>query len=622
MFKTLKNVENIFATPPRCLYCSFLNRQARNISLRARKPARLTLQKSKIVGLAEKKPIKSKPKGNNGPFGGTNLKKANIRDLQKRSPVANTLVRKTNEDPRITSRGKRKRMQKGTREFKALKMQSSLAKLSYQQRSSIKNEIQGIESFEEFRLLESVSKSIYTQALQGLINVKPTPVQKIAIPALLALKNGRQKSTEKSQESFLIAAETGSGKTLAYLLPTINALKLNELNDVDIKEYEKKIKEEKERQNNVVFFSPPLTNISHPTAGRPRVIILVPTQELVSQVGAIVKSLGHTIKFRSAMISSAFTATVIRNRLFSSQGIDIVVTTPHLMASVAAGHPNILSRVTHLIIDEADSLLDRSFAPLTSTIIDRATPSLKQLILCSATIPLALDGFIRSRFPDTKRLVTPNLHAIPRRVQLEVINVEGVPYHGSKDLACADALWSIGRAAENSEDLPKGSTEVKRVIVFVNEREKTLELRDFLISKGVDAIALNRDTPDERKAEVISSFTTPVSLDSNEDQSHSSSDIKHNFTSPRNKVPPGNKKLSNVKTVVTTDLSSRGIDTIAVRNVILYDVPHSTIDFIHRLGRTGRMGRRGRAYVLVGKDDRKDIVAEVKTGMFLGKSLI
>ncbi|TQS38999.1 hypothetical protein Golomagni_00482 [Golovinomyces magnicellulatus] len=570
-----------------------------------------------MVGLDEKKSIKSKPRGNNGPFGGTNLKKANIRDLHEKSPVANSLVRKTNEDPRITGRSKIKRMQKGAREFKALKMQSPLTKLSYQQRSLIKNEIQGIESFDEFRLLESVSKSIYTQVLQGLINVKPTPVQKIAIPALLGMNSGRQKSSEKPLESFLIAAETGSGKTLAYLLPTINALKLN------VQEYEKKVKEEIQRQNNVVFFSPPLTNISHPTAGRPRAIILVPTQELVTQVGAIVKSLGHTIKFRSAMISSAFTATVIRNRLFSSQGIDIVVTTPHLMASVAAGHPNILSRVTHLIIDEADSLLDRSFAPLTSTIIDRATPSLKQLIMCSATIPLALDGFIRSRFPDTKRLVTPNLHAIPRRVQLEVINVEGVPYQGSKDLACADAIWSIGKAAENLEELPKGSTDFKRVIVFVNEREKTLELRDFLISKGVDAIALNRDTPDERKAEVISSFTTPISLiESNENQPHSSSDIKPNVSSLRNKVPPGNKKLSNVKTVVTTDLSSRGIDTVAVRNVILYDVPHSTIDFIHRLGRTGRMGRRGRAYVLVGKDDRKDIVAEVRTGMFLGKSLI
>ena len=77
-----------------------------------------------------------------------------------------------------------------------------------------------------------------------------------------------------------------------------------------------------------------------------------------------------------------------------------------------------------------------------------------------------------------------------------------------------------------------------------------------------------------------------------------------------------------MKVLVTTDLGSRGIDTLAVRHVILYDVPHSTIDFIHRLGRTGRMGRRGRGIVLVGKNDRKDVVREVKEGMFKGQALI
>ena len=73
---------------------------------------------------------------------------------------------------------------------------------------------------------------------------------------------------------------------------------------------------------------------------------------------------------------------------------------------------------------------------------------------------------------------------------------------------------------------------------------------------------------------------------------------------------------------MATDLGSRGIDTTAVRHVILYDVPHSTIDFIHRLGRTGRMGRRGRGIVLVGKGDRRDVVKEVREGMFMGKALI
>lgn len=82
------------------------------------------------------------------------------------------------------------------------------------------------------------------------------------------------------------------------------------------------------------------------------------------------------------------------------------------------------------------------------------------------------------------------------------------------------------------------------------------------------------------------------------------------------------KVLPNTKVLVVTDLASRGIDTTAVRHVVLYDVPHTTIDFIHRLGRTGRMGRRGRGVVLVGKNDRRDVVKEVRDGMFKGAALI
>ncbi|RKF61528.1 ATP-dependent RNA helicase mrh4, mitochondrial [Erysiphe neolycopersici] len=599
-----------------------IKQQVRRLNMKIKKPARLTLQASKMVAVGEKKSINREPRTRNGPFGGMNQTKANIRAQPERDP-RKLEIRRTNEDSRITDRGKRKKMERSERGFKALKMQRPLATISYEKRSSIKKELEEIGCFEDFRLLEVISKSIYTQALEGLVSVKPTPVQKIAIPALLGQNYDQRTAGSSDRETFLIAAETGSGKTLAYLLPTINAMKLAEKDDIEIQEFEKKAKEEKAKQSNVNFFSPPLKISLHPTTGRPKVIILVPTQELVAQVGEVVKSFGHTVKFRSAMISSAFTATVIRNRLFSPQGIDVVVSTPHLMSSIADGHPNILSRVTHLIIDEADSLFDRSFAHLTSAIVDRATPSLKQLIMCSATIPLALDGYLRSRFPDTKRLVTPNLHAIPRRVQLEVVNVEGVPYHGNKSLACADTIWSIGKSAADPDDSMKNSVDVKRILVFVNEREKTSELRDYLLLKGIDAIAMNRDTPLERKSEILSSFTTPGPTNQpKENYSTSSTNKRSKFTPVGNEKVLPSKMLQNVKTVVTTDLNSRGIDTVAVKNVILYDVPHSTIDFIHRLGRIGRMGRRGRGYVLVGKDDRKDIVAEVRAGMFRGSSLI
>lgn len=514
--------------------------------------------------------------------------------------------------------------------YRALKMQRSLSAVPYERRNRIKRGIVEIDSFEDFDLLPIVQEAITSQVLSGLDRITPTPVQRIAIPPLTGNDNFwmNQGGRPETQQT-LIAAETGSGKTLAYLLPILNAVKEIETADAEEAARREAEKEEKRKNNNVFELeAPALSNAPHPTTGRPRAIILVPTSELVTQVGMVAKNLSHKVKFRSALISSAFSGKVIRNRLFAPTGVDVVISTPHLLSSIAESDPNILSRVTHLVIDEADSLLDRSFAPSTSAIIDKATPSLRQLILCSATIPRSLDNYLRTRFPDMRRLVTPNLHAIPRRVQLGVIDVDKEPYRGNKNLACADTIWSIGKqAAEHVIQHHPGHKQtermdIKRVLVFVNEREKTTEVADFLNSKGIDSTALNRDTPEHRHAEILGAFTSSDPEYVTSDAASETGDGP-NFK-PRQLAgqPPPRRHLPNTKVLVATDLGSRGIDTLAVRHVILYDVPHSTIDFIHRLGRTGRMGRRGRGIVLVGKGDRRDVVKEVKDGMFRGQALI
>lgn len=575
------------------------------------------------------KPILKK---NRGPFGGMNLTSANMRP-EPRSNFAAEVKRSSGDGGRPQ---REKRGHSGN--FKALKMQKTLSEISYGHRSSVKERIKGTEAFDEFSLLPNVKEAIATQALPGMDYISPTPIQRLAIPALLGqnMETVRRRSPKvqrESPEQFLLAAETGSGKTLAYLLPVLDAFKRIEASDAEIEAEYKAINENKANDlNSSELEPPPLSNVPHPTTARPRAIILVPTSELVTQVGNLTKTISHTVKFRSALISSAYSGKVIRNRLFAPTGIDVLISTPHLLASVAESDPNILSRVTHLIIDEADSLLDRSFAPSTTAIIDKANPSLRQLILCSATIPRSLDSYIRTRFPEMRRLVTPNLHAIPRRVQLGVVDIDKEPYRGNRNLACADTIWSIGKtAAEYVKSDDPDSTEserisMKRILVFVNEREKTQEVADYLVSKGIDAVALNRDTPEQRQPKILGAFTslaaegaslTPTKPTSSHENDESTS-VNRSLGATR--LP--RRHLSNTKVIVATDLGSRGIDTLAVRHVILYDVPHTTIDFIHRLGRTGRMGRRGRGIVLVGRGDRRDVVKEVKEGMFRGQALI
>ncbi|KAF2086557.1 ATP-dependent RNA helicase MRH4, mitochondrial [Saccharata proteae CBS 121410] len=506
--------------------------------------------------------------------------------------------------------------------FHALKMQRTLDSVSYNRRSEIKESIAELESFTQFPLLPSIQDAITEHVLPRTDEPfpTPTPAQRVAIPALLEVK-GDSRTTPRSKpaarsemQQFLLAAETGSGKTLAYLLPTIDAIKRAEVAE---KEEEERVEESRTKSGHMFDLAPPPLD-SESRAGRPRAIVLVPTAELVLQVGAVAKAFSHNVRYRSALISAASSGTVIRNRLYAESGIDVLICTPRLLASIAESDPDVLSRVSHLIVDEADSLFDRSFAPITSSIIDKATPSLRQLILCSATIPRSLDRYLRERFPEMRRLVTPNLHAIPRRVQLGVVDVQKTPYKGDKDLACADTIYSIGKSVVEHSGDESEANPIKRIMVFVNEREKAVEVAEYLSKKGIDAIALNRDTEDERAKKLLASFTGEKKTNSKKDKSDAMTEavVESNATAKSHRSLPG------TKVIVTTDLGARGIDTVAVRHVILYDVPHSTIDFIHRLGRTGRMGRRGRGIVLVDKHDRSDVVKEVREGMFKGQALI
>ncbi|GAP88518.2 putative ATP-dependent RNA helicase mrh-4 [Rosellinia necatrix] len=544
-----------------------------------------------------------------GPFGGMNQTFARIREDAPRQPFRSA----SRHD-----RDHRGQDKKDGRRTKAMKMQNSLASIPYGQRTRTKASIADVESFDGFELDDTLKLALRDAVVKGLdkefVYIKPTPIQRLAIPALLGQENvGRRRSrtetsTSKRQE-FLLAAETGSGKTLAYLLPAVNALKQAEAADQEIIDYRDAFEKQVAAMREPGYEGPREFE-PHPTTARPRVVVLVPTAELVGQVGAVAKSLSHAAKFKASLFSANVSAKVIQSSMYSPRGIDLIVATPHLLTSMADSDPNILSRVSHLIIDEADSLFDRSFSPVTMSVLDRALPSTRQLILCSATIPKRLDNYLAQEFPSMTRITTPNLHAIPRRVQLGVIDVSKDPYRNNKNLACADAIWSIGKDAAQHEGAVPGEVEIKRIMVFVNEREQTQEVAEYLVSKGIDAVALHRDTEEQRQSEMLSSFM-------------SADPLRAKLPGPPSPAAGFSKRsLPNTKVIVATDLASRGIDTLAVRHVILYDVPHTTIDFIHRLGRAGRMGRRGRGIVLLGRNDRRDVVAEVRESMYMGQALV
>jgi len=475
-------------------------------------------------------------------------------------------------------------------EFKHLKMARALETVPRGQKLRAKetlNELGG--EFTDYPLLPSILQALAKDIFADLNHYNPTPVQRLTIPALL--NHDVSIEPPKEPKPFLIAAETGSGKTLAYLLPLIHHLKKEEALEVERKAAQA------EAAKNAPGASQYDIDPSEIDPGiprpRPRVVILLPTAELVSQVGSTIKKLSHMVKFRSILLSRNFSPTVIKNSLQANP--DIIIATPHLLSSIAQSEPDILFGCHYLVVDEADSLFDRSFRDITQSILIRAE-NLKQLILCSATIPRSLDNTLRAQYPNLIRLVTPNIHAIPRRVTLGIIDINDDPYKGNKNLACADVLYHIARD-------PDETGFVKKAIVFVNSRDTTTPLTAYLQSKGIDAVEFGRDTESRSQSKILEYFTGPKV------------EAQIEGSGPR-------AALKRMKVLVTTDIASRGVDTKQVRNVLLYDVPFSTVDFIHRVGRAGRMGKRGRAFVFVDKQTNKGWVRDIKECMYMGQGLL
>lgn len=532
-------------------------------------------------------------------------------------------------------------------QMKALKMRGALSNDTYERRATTKSKFNDQDSFDRFPLLESIQTALKNDILRGLKDIVPTQIQRLALTELLEPRSTaatRQKQTSlnvssNQQQQVLLAAETGSGKTLAYLLPVLDSIKRQEKREVETASEDALAEMPLQPALEPELASPLDEAVEN--SQRPKTIILLPTAELVEQVGQTAKGFSHEVKLRVAIISTAYSAKVIRNRVFNSAGVDVIVSTPALLASIVETSPWILGQVSHLVVDEADSLFDRSFASSTSAIIDRARPSVKQLIFCSATIPRSLDNYLRKEYPDLQRLTTSNLHAIPRRVQLQMIDIEKDPYLGRREIACASWIWlncSHGVVGMSNTSKTKSHDERNNqpnlVLVFVNDRDTVVPLSNALLAKGIDSFPLLRETRQSNErtneaAQVMAALTNSGTSNLSTNPAARALRTRASSTGamPSQDLIPvkdvtNQRVLPDTRAIVTTDLTSRGIDTLGVKHVVLYDVPHTTIDFIHRLGRAGRMGRRGRACVLVGKDDRKDIVREVREGMFRGQALI
>ncbi len=342
------------------------------------------------------------------------------------------------------------------------------------------------------------------KALRELHIENPTPIQAKALPAIL------------SGNDLVGLAQTGTGKTFAYLLPILKQLVYSD-------------------------------------QVQPRVLILVPTRELVMQVVDATISL---TKFQNVRIEGVYGGVNINNqRQMISEGIDILVATPGRLFDLAVSGVLRLSSIQKLVIDEVDEMLFIGFRPQLMNILD-ILPKKRQNIMFSATLTEDVDNIIKSFFKNPKKI-----EIVPAGTPLEKIIQKGysVPNYNTK----VNFLRFL---------LPQQSFE--KVLIFVKNKKIADRLFENLKKDFIDNInVIHSNKSQNFRFNAIDQF---------QDGTH--------------------------KILIATDIVSRGMDIQGVTHVINFDTPTYPEQYIHRIGRTGRARKNGNAYLLFTPNEEESLL--------------
>ena len=316
-------------------------------------------------------------------------------------------------------------------------------------------------------------------------------------------------------------AETGSGKTLAYLLPAI-----------------------------VHINAQPLLQ---PGDG-PIVLILAPTRELAKQIDIECKKFGQSSRIKSTCIFGGAPRGGQINDL--DRGVEICIATPGRLIDLLEQGVTNLQRVTYLVMDEADRMLDMGFEPQIRMIVSQIRPD-RQTLMWSATWPRDVQTLARDFLRDPIQVNIGSLDTTANPMVRQCIHLcESERKRGRLHDLLTDAM----RVPE-----PK-------VLIFVQTKRTADMLSHTLNLDGLPAGCIHGDKLQGERDHTMDAFRsgrTPV--------------------------------------LVATDVAARGLDIKDIKHVINYDFPHSIEDYVHRIGRTGRAGASGVAHTLLTRDDYRHV---------------
>ena len=352
-------------------------------------------------------------------------------------------------------------------------------------------------NFKEINLSTQLQNAIHDLGLE-----KQTPIQSQTYSKILSGKD------------LVGIAQTGTGKTLAYCLPLLQELSYS-------------------NQNN------------------PRVLILVPTRELVSQV---VETLNELTKYITCRIIGVYGGTNINTqKIWLQDGSDIVVATPGRLYDLALCRSLQLKGIKKVVIDEVDIMLDLGFYFQLTNIFE-LLPSKKQNIMFSATMTEDVSNLIDSFFSK------------PEKVQ---IALSGTPLNNivQSKFAVPNYFTKVNLLSHLLSD----KDEMKKVLVFVSSKK--------IADRLYDAIS-----------EFYLSETAVI---------HSNKSQNYRFRSI-NQYDEGK-----VRILIATDIIARGLDLDKISHVINFDTPTYAENYMHRIGRTGRAEENGKSILFYTEREEK-----------------
>ncbi len=332
---------------------------------------------------------------------------------------------------------------------------------------------------------------------------QPTPIQELAIPLILEGKD------------LIACAQTGTGKTAAYLIPTLDYITQNPQDKVST-------------------------------------LIIVPTRELATQIDAQVQGLGYFCNATSIAIYGGTKGPEWdQQRKALTEGADIIIATPgRLMAHMQLGYVN-FDHLQHLILDEADRMLDMGFLSDILSIL-KSVPNKRQTLMFSATMPSKISDL-------AKRILNE-----PEEIRLSVSKpAEGIDqqFYMATEHQKLPLLIHLLKEANNPS-----------LVLFTSRRSSVDTIVRALRRKGFKAEGISSDSEQSEREVVLRDF--------------------------KNRQFP---------ILVATDVLSRGIDIDNLSHVVNYDVPRDPEDYVHRIGRTARAESKGTAITFITETDQRGI---------------